>query len=42
MASASPKQLLRTLEQDPAGGDLLYAALRPIAVMDMSERSRGD
>ena len=33
MTSASPEQLLRTLEQDPAGGDELVATLWPIATM---------
>ena len=40
LVSTTPKQLLRTLEQDPAGRDELVAALWPIATMGMSKRSR--
>ena len=36
------EQLLGALEQDPAGGDVLVAALRPIAAMGVGECGRRD
>lgn len=42
MTSPTPKQLLRTLDQVPAGRDELVSTLWPIATMRMSKRSRRD